>query len=53
MLQQPAEEVAAERRQRLARALRHEQVAPARRVDQRLVQMPAARIVALERRAGT
>ena len=46
----PADKIAAERRKHLARALGHEQVAPALGIDQRLMQMPAARIVALESR---
>src|SRR6185437_472547 len=50
MSDQTAEKRAAERRQTVGLALRHEQVASAPAVEERLMQVPAAGVIALERR---
>ncbi len=51
VLQKAGEIRQAERRQQLAGFFRHEQIGAARRIDQRLMQMPAAGVITLERRA--
>src|SRR5438093_11341813 len=52
MLQQAAEKSGAERGEVLALAVRHECVLPAPALDERLMQMPAVGVVALERWAA-